>query len=189
MPARIILVRHGPSALIENGRAIDHAGVQRWREAYDSAGLRTGARPPRALIELTGQAAHVIASDLRRAVESAERLAPHRDIHVSELLREASLAVPRWPTRLPLPGWGMLIYVAWGYRIVRGTDPPELDRARAATTAEWLTSLVSDGSMAVVVTHGVFRRLVAGQLISRGWRGTSREGGYRHWSAWSFSGP
>jgi hypothetical protein len=34
-----------------------------------------------------------------------------------------------------------------------------------------------------VVTHGVFRRLLALDLVGRGWK-ARRDGGYRHWSAW-----
>ena len=184
MAPRIVLVRHGPSAHVDEGGPVDRAGMLEWRDSYDAAGIRADARPPIALCDLVAKATHLISSDLLRAVESAERLAPRRKIQMSELLREAPLAIPSWPTRLPLLGWGVLIHLAWQYRIVRGTDPPEVDRARAAAAAEWLADLVSDGSTAVVVTHGVFRRLLAKDFVSRGWKAT-RQGGYRHWSAWT----
>jgi broad specificity phosphatase PhoE len=186
MAARIVLVRHGPSAHVDEGGPVDHSAMLVWRDSYDAAGIRADAQPPIALRDLVAKATHLISSDLLRAVESAERLAPHREIQMSELLREAPLAIPSWPTRLPFLGWVMLIHLAWQYRIVRGTDPPEADRARAAAAAEWLAGLVSDGSTAVVVTHGVFRRLLAKDLVSRGWKAT-RQDGYRHWSAWTMS--
>jgi len=113
--------------------------------------------------------------------------APQRQIRVSGLLRESPLAIPYWPTHLPFSAWGIVIHLAWMYRILRGTDADAADRARAAATAEWLTAIVADGSTAVVVTHGVFRRLLANQLYARGWATRNRRGGYRHWSAWSFS--
>lgn len=134
-------------------------------------------------------ATHIVSSDLRRAVDSAELLAPNRRVRVSALLREAPLAIPDWPTRLPLGVWDILMHIGWSVRIVRGTDAAEYDRARAAQAAEWLSATVADGSMALVVTHGVFRRLLADHLIGRGWTVMRRAGWYAHWSAWSFCGP
>jgi broad specificity phosphatase PhoE len=186
-PPRIILVRHGPSAYVEKHGVVDHAGVYKWRDGYDAAGILASAQPPPALSDLAANAQHIVASDLRRAIESAERLAARREIRVTELLREAPLALPRWPTRLPVMAWGLMAYASWKIQLRRGIDPLESDTARAGTAADWLVDMVSDGSTAVVVTHGVFRWLLANQLLSRGWNDARREGGYQHWSAWRFS--
>src|SRR6185436_11512114 len=120
MTARIVLVRHGPSAHLQRGGFVDRSAVERWRDAYDAAGIRADCRPPVALVETAADATHIIASDLPRAVESAERLAPQRAVWLSELLREIPLAIPRWPTRLPLEAWGVLIHLGWMQRIARG---------------------------------------------------------------------
>jgi len=183
MAPRIVLVRHGPSAHVEDSGAVDYVAINTWREGYDAAGILADAQPPDAIRRLVAAANHLVSSDLRRAIESAERLAPGRQVQVSELLREAPLVIPNWPTRLPFLGWEMLIHLAWQYRIVRATDPPEVDRARAAAAGQWLAELVSDGSTAAVVTHGVFRRLLALDLVGRGWK-ARRDCWYRHWSAW-----
>ena len=188
MRARLILVRHGPSAHTVGG-VFDRGGVERWRDAYDAAGIRPGARPPASLIQLARNATHLIASDLPRAVASAEALGSQHSIQVSELLREAPLAIPDWPTRLPLALWGTLIHALWSYRITRGADATDADLARAEAASEWLASLVADGSTAIVLTHGVFRRLVGRQLARRGWTSAGQDGGYRHWSAWTFLAP
>lgn len=186
---RIILVRHGLSAHVHTAGVIDRAGVETWRAAYDAAGIHAVSQPPDAVVRIAADAAHVVASDLRRAVESAERLAPGRPVRTSALFRESPLAIPPWPTRLPLRAWGILIGLGWGYRVVRGVDSVGEDRARAAAAAEWLAGLTADGSTALVVTHGVFRRLLAKQLLARGWASAGRRGGYRPWSSWSFVGP
>jgi broad specificity phosphatase PhoE len=187
MAARIVLVRHGPSAHVEKSAALNRAGVQVWRAAYDSAGIHPSAEPPEALRRLAAEATHLIASDLPRARDSAERLAPHRQIIISDLLRESALAIPNWPTRLPLAAWGMLIHLRWAYEIVRGSDVAASDRARAAAAADWLTDVAAHNVTVLVVTHGVFRRVLGNQLVGRGWVRTRRQKGYRHWSAWSFS--
>ncbi|MFL5386537.1 MAG: hypothetical protein ACJ8GN_28810 [Longimicrobiaceae bacterium] len=186
MTARIVLVRHGPSAHVHTAGRVDRTGMEAWRAAYDAAGVLEASRPPDALVRLVAAAAHVVASDLPRAVASAERLAPGREIGTSALLRETPLAIPAWPTRLPLGAWGVIISLGWGYRILRGTDASAAERARATEAAEWLAGLASGGPV-VAVTHGAYRRLLANRLLALGWTCTGRQGGYRPWSAWSFT--
>lgn len=187
MAAQIILVRHGASEHVHSDWMIDHGGIQRWRDQYDLAGIQVDSQPPTQLVQVANSATHIIASDLLRAVASAERLAPQRQIETSELLREVPLKLPHWPTRLPLIVWEFLIHVAWSYRIVRGIDSTEQDRARATAAAKWLGEIVTNESTAVVVTHGVFRRVLAQQLLLAGWTGTDRRGGYSNWSYWTFA--
>jgi broad specificity phosphatase PhoE len=165
---------------------VDRDGVQRWRDAYDTAGIHPHPAPPAALAALAADAAHVIASDLPRAVESAKLLAPTRAIRIEPLVREAPLAIPRWPTRLPLSVWGAIMYAGWSYRRLRGADVMEPDFVRAEVAARWLAELVADGTTALVVTHGVFRQLLGAHLVRLGWIAAGRAGGYRHWSAWTF---
>ena len=189
MSARIVLVRHGPSSHSSAPGLIDRVGVEQWRAAYDAAGIQPVCQPPAALCQIASEATHVIASDLPRAVGSAERLAPGRPIQVLEVLREAPLPIPHWPPRLPLGVWGTVMYAGWLYRGYRGRDAGDPHRARAATAAELLAGMAVDGTTTLVVTHGVFRNLLARQLRGRGWTNAGRVGGYRHWSWWTFSGP
>ena len=74
---------------------MDHAGVERWRDAYDAAGIQSGARPPSALVQMAREATHLVASDMPRALASAEALGSAHVIRVSELFREAPIAIPR----------------------------------------------------------------------------------------------
>ena len=99
------------------------------------------------------------------------------------------MAVPRWPTPLPLVVWGTVMYARWSYRRMRGVDVTEPDWERATAAARWLSDLVADGSTAVVVTHGIFRKLLATNLTLLEWLAAGRRGGYRHWSAWDFTRP
>jgi broad specificity phosphatase PhoE len=183
---RLILVRHGPSAHVHGGGWLDRRGVQRWRDAYDSAGIQDDCRPPEALVQLAADATHIVASDLPRAIASAERVARARAIRVSELLREMPLAIPLWPTRLPFMIWDVLISARGIAQVLRGLEATGEDRARARAAIAWLEEFVDDGSTALVVTHGVFRRVLSTELRSAGWTRAGRRGGYRHWSTWSF---
>lgn len=183
----VVLVRHGPSAHLPSPHAVDRAKVLAWREAYDVAGIRAVSPPPAPLVRIAAAATRIVASDLPRAIASAERLAPGREIEVSPLFRETHLPVPRWPTRLPQYAWELLMHAAWNYRILRGIDATPADLAQAAQAAEWLSRSGAHGETAVIVTHGVFRRLLARQLLSLGWSSVDRHGGYQHWSFWTFA--
>ena len=157
--------------------------------AYDAAGIQVSAQPPASLIRLAGNATHIIASDLPRALGSARRLGSSRAILSSELLRESPLAIPNWEIRMPLGLWGMLISFAWFYRIARGTDMSVAERARTSAAADWLVGMMTANSTLLAVTHGAFRRMLARELTTRGWTCAERQGGYRNWSAWTFIPP
>ena len=188
MLARLILVRHGLSTHTHTG-AVDRHGIERWRAAYDAAGIQSHPAPAPGLVALAADTTHIIASDLQRAVQSAKMLAPQREIRIEPLMREAPLTIPRWPTPLPLAVWGAVMFAGWSYRRIRGADVTEPDFVRAETAARWLAELVADGTSALVVTHGVFRKLLGLHLTRLGWSDAGRDGGYRHWSAWSFTAP
>lgn len=48
--ARILLIRHGPSTHSTMPGLLDLAGVERWRAAYDAAGIAPDATPPAELL-------------------------------------------------------------------------------------------------------------------------------------------
>src|SRR6476620_3098650 len=137
MIRRIVLVRHGHSAHTDSPGWIDVAGVYRWRESYDAAGILPQSSPPAALVAATAEADCILTSDLARALASAERLAPGRTARVSPLLREMELEIPRWVrARWPLAVWEVCIHLHWLMQERRGAiaAPAELKRAEDAVS-------------------------------------------------------
>lgn len=181
----LILVRHGPSAYVPPRRTFDHAAVQQWRADYDAAGIVPNAAPPVPLLGAVRDVECIITSDMRRARESAERLSSGQLLVQSALLRETPLPIPRWPTRLPLGIWGALIYLSW--KAGASLDRDELRRVEEA--AVYCCNGLERGVSRAVVTHGVFRALLAEQLQRDRWRLVARRGGYGHWSAWVLERP
>jgi broad specificity phosphatase PhoE len=185
---RLILIRHGESSHVHRGGLLDAAGVETWRAAYDLAGITERSVPPESLVRRAAEAKYVIASDMARAITSAERLAHGRKILTSPLLREIPLPVPKMSVRIPLAAWGAAMHLAWSYRILRGTDASAEHLARVRAAAAWLHEVTSSEA-AIVVTHGVFRRVLGEELLRAGWKSEGRERGYAHWSAWTFARP
>ena len=183
--ARLILVRHGRSAHVHDGSWIDRAAAHQFEARYDAASIRADEAPPRSLLELARSAERVVASDLPRAVASARVLAPGRDPITCELLRELTFDLPAWGPRLPLEVWDGLHYLLWTYRLAARVGTPETRRAEGA--ADWLESALAGASLSIAVTHGGFRRLLAAELVKRGWSHETRRRRYHNWSAWSLA--
>jgi broad specificity phosphatase PhoE len=178
----IVLIRHGRSAHVHAGW-IDLAGFQRWRAAYEAAGIDPLDRPPAPLQALASTAGAIVTSDIPRAVESARLLAPGAQLLVSPLLRELALVPPNLRRiRLPLLGWAL----TYGLRmLVRGrghVTADEEERARQAAT--WLAGLAREHGHVAVVTHHTFRSVLAKELQSRSWHAAIPRRKSAHWSAW-----
>ena len=158
------------------------ASVADFERAYDAAGILDDDAPPQELKELARSAAVFVASDMRRAIESAHRLVPGRDPEIQPLLRELYLEPPRWIPILPIMAWDAISYWQWTARLAFGLDHDLVQRGEKA--AAWLAERAQNGTV-LAVTHGGFRRIVTRRLEARGWRCTERRQGYRNWSAWS----
>lgn len=159
-----------------------------WRRGYDAAGILPRDKPPRGLDVLVATADLIVSSDFPRAIMTAERLADGRPITTSPLLREAPAEFPQWNRlRAPRVVWEWSVTLNWGIRILRGTDIPPADLERASKAAFWIDDLAKDHGHIVVVTHGVFRRILARQLEALRWRRDGRRRSYDHWSVWGLN--
>lgn len=187
--ARMLLIRHGPSAHTTMPGLLDLAGVERWRSEYDAAGIASDAPPPAELLA-KARAARVVASDLPRAVASAACLSQGQSVETTPLLREVPLTIPALTgVRAPLAVWSILITLRWGLDIVRGQDCPAGIEERVRAAAEWCEEqrcAAGANATLAVVTHGVMRRLLAGRLCRDGWAIHGRRG-YAPWSVWELT--
>jgi broad specificity phosphatase PhoE len=159
--------------------------VPAYEDAYDAHGIRDDDRPGTELDALVGQNPKIVASDLPRAIASAERIAGDQHIELSPLLREIRLEPPRWvPVPLPIQIWDVFSHVQWSYRLFSKADHEYVRRAREA--ADWLIGHAGRSSNVVAVTHGGFRRILDGRLVARGWRRGFDKRSYENWSVWSY---
>jgi broad specificity phosphatase PhoE len=190
---RLLLIRHGPSAHPVPPGWLDLAAVERYLADYDAAGILDDVPPP-AVVQEVAAARLVVASDLPRAIASAERLTGRAPGAVSPLLRETRLRVPRWaPRRAPLGVWAAALHLSWLIDRTRGVDAAPDARERARRAAAWCGERCRercppsepDGTVAVV-THGIFRRLLAQELVAAGWRAAPGRQSYANWSVWRF---
>ena len=184
----IVLVRHGR---IEWSflTLIPGYALSEWRRGEDAAPLDTSYRPrPDAeLARLIGTAA-LIASPLRRSLESARLLAPAAEPLIDARFREAELpAAIRSGVRLPAKMWAGLARAAWFAGWADGVETFRDARARAASAATVLTEHAEARGAVVLVGHGLMNILIAAQLRAAGWRGP-RLPSQRHWGFAIYAG-
>lgn len=172
----IYLIRHGKTCWSKRER-MSLEEFEQWMAAYDESGVVT-ADIPRATIDIACRAKLVVASDTRRAVESARAIAPHKAIVVDPMFREAELRVPRGTPkgiRLSPSLWAVFLRCLWfGLRIFGNAEAGAIHdelRARARKAARELIRLAQQESPVVLVGHGWFNMLIARELRSGGWWG------------------
>jgi len=184
--ARILLVRHGPSSHVHDGRWMHADDVRQYESAYNAAGILDADAPPAELLAAASSAHIVAASDLPRAIASARRLAPERDLEVSPLLREIQLEPPQWVTfPLPIAAWDLFNYVQWTSRLLATTDHESSRRGIAAV--EWLLDRAETSHTVLAVTHGGFRRILDARLRALGWTPAPGRKSYANWSTWAYT--
>lgn len=187
MASRILLVRHGHSSHVHDGRWMPASGVGKYEDAYDAVGIREDSRPSGDLLKLAADAT-LVSSDMTRAIASIERLAQGRRYQVSPLLREIRLEPPLWlPGRLPIEAWDAMSALQWTWRLRVGAENDFVRRAHQA--ADWLAQLDAAAETILAVTHGGFRRIVEAALVARGWKATRERRAWDNWSVWSFTLP
>jgi broad specificity phosphatase PhoE len=166
---------------------IDAEMFGRWRVRADDVGIDPLDTPPRSLTDIARHAGLIVSSDLTRAIESARAIVPGATIQTTPLLREIPLPIPKvFSMKLPHAMWDTLVHAHWAMNILRRADASATDIRRAVACADWLENLSWVEPRILVMTHGVFRRLLARTLRERGWDVLGRRP-YVHWSLWDLT--
>lgn len=175
---QITLARHGkPDLHLDSWVA--PMEMEDWLRHYDQAGVAPGTVPATTLAQ--AQAAHLVASStLPRSVQSAQRLAPGREVLCDELFCEAELPCPHWHCpRLPPLAWSAMFRLAWFYGVSSHAEPLPQTRWRAHQAALRLIQLARENDSVLLVGHGLMTLLIARELLVLGWSGPKRPtGGY-----------
>jgi broad specificity phosphatase PhoE len=167
----IVIVRHGKPASVPANSIAGHE-IGRWVERYDELGINSELPPPESVQRLLTATGCVLASDLRRSIESAERFFSQCEIRIDPDLREAALPQSLGvPIRMPPAMWVILARLAWCANIGGASESRAATRRRARRVAERLCALAAEKGAVGVVGHGMFNRFIAAQLRKRGWHG------------------
>lgn len=179
----IILARHGEPAL--SRKVLLSASEYRdfWGK-YEIGGIVPGQAPPERLRRFVEECGALVSSTRRRAIESARTMVGDRVFDHHEILIEAPLPPPNFPSwvRLSPKIWGFIARVWWWYfNHHEGQENRAEAEARADQAAALLIGLAAGGDTVVVLAHGFFNHLIGRSLKKLGWKLTESEG-YKYWS-------
>jgi broad specificity phosphatase PhoE len=169
---QIVLARHGrPELPVEARRPIAGRDIGRWYRGYDESGI-VDAEPPARLRAAARAAGCVVASDTRRAIESAARLQPVATVRIEASLREVGFPESLDSSMRLSPNVWVLLARA-SQMLDRHDDEGgrAAVRARAAGIAGRLVQLADEHQRVVAIGHGWFNRFIARELRRQGWRG------------------
>jgi broad specificity phosphatase PhoE len=168
----IALLRHGPLAL-EDEPWIAPQKFGAWIERYQHASIDS-SDPPEQIKVIAAQST-IVCSTALRCVESAQRIAPGREILADALYREAELPHSLWPRpRLPPVIWAGLFRAAWFGGFSAGAESYGEASLRARSAAQQLMVLARARGPVLMIGHGIVNLLIARQLLALGWRGPKR---------------
>jgi broad specificity phosphatase PhoE len=170
---RIVLVRHGhpdvpPHAL----GPIAGTDLGRWYRVYNDLGLEPGSSPPDLLRGAAAGARCIVASDLPRAIESAQLLAGENVVQLDPDLREVGFPEGlNAKMRLSPGAWVMIARGVWLLDGCKCDETRKAAQQRAARLVDRLCELAHAHDSVVAVGHGWFNLFIGRELRRRQWRG------------------
>ena len=112
-PGYITIARHG-RPLANREAMLDWRGYEDWWDnEYQPAPLVEGQVAPALLKQQAVDAHTIFASTLRRAVETAQAVAPGRELVIDPDFVEAELPPPPWPGKFMAKTWGVFARCTW----------------------------------------------------------------------------
>lgn len=179
---RIILLRHGKPD-IPVARPIKVSDFPLWIDAYNAARISVLHPPSNELKTLAASCRAVVASDLPRALSSAELLGVANVNYAEPLFREMGMPYANFPAPKLSPNlWALWFRCWWFMGCSPNSESFVAAKSRAVDAALRLMELAKHHESVLFVGHGLLNRYVAQCLRANAWRGPENPG--KHY--WSF---
>ena len=184
----ISLIRHGKSTCTKTD-TITSKEFGSWVEKYDDSGVFEENSYPTVTLKKITTANIVIASDLKRSIESVNLLNSNLEAISNPLFRETELPIPLtnlWGLKLNSSIWAVFLRCLWFSGYSRGCESLSSAKIRANKASGLLVKYAQEHTSVVLVGHGFFNMLIAKELQKRGWKG-KRSTSSKHWSCTTYS--
>ncbi|QBG36227.1 histidine phosphatase family protein [Litorilituus sediminis] len=172
----IVLLRHGkPNAAIDAKRLkrLSAGGYAHWVRQYNKSLVHASSRPS---VDLAAkyQGYYQLASDLPRAMQSAEIATNRAADEYWPALREMNIPRYKIPLKLKAYHWLVLTRILWMLGVKRNmSDSVESFTAakqRANQAATKLADLAASKQKIIAFGHGYTNRYIRKALIAQGWQ-------------------
>ncbi|MDX8045340.1 histidine phosphatase family protein [Gracilibacillus sp. S3-1-1] len=181
----ISLIRHGKSKFTDSHR-ITVNEFNNWVKNYDDKGVfEEDFYPQETLIKIQS-ANMVMASDLKRSIESAKLL--HQAIKITSIpiFRETELPIPLVKgVKLNPSIWALILRCLWFMGYSKDCESIFNAKRRAQKAAQLLIEHAQEHNSIALVGHGFFNMLIAKELLKNGWIG-KRKTSSKHWNCTTY---
>ena len=184
----ISLIRHGKSTCTKTNR-ISCKEFGNWVKKYDDSTVFEEDSYPTVTLEKITTANIVIASGLKRSVDSVNLLNPNLKSISDPLFRETELPIPitnLWGLKLNSSIWAVISRCLWFSGYSRGCESLSNAKDRAKKASGLLVKYAQEYTSVVLVGHGFFNILIAKELQKTEWKGKKKTS-TRHWSCTTYS--
>lgn len=167
---QIMLIRHGQPLLSKEG-LFSSFMAKEYSYLYDQVEVKDFDKSP---ICIKNQAIDtILSSNLRRAVNTAEKIIEERDIVLQSesLFREFEREVFLIPfIRLPLNFWLVISRAMWYARLnTSNIEGISSANSRVSYAAKYLEFKAKTNNPVILVAHGMFNKALSKKLKKRGW--------------------
>lgn len=184
---KIVLLRHGEPE-------IDLMSMQKMRlpacdlpvilDLYTKVGINGKARPGSEALNIAANCNAVVCSSLRRSIDSAKMLGINEIQLIDDVFCESNLPYAKWKyPKLTLYTWFLFFRTLWLLGYSKNGESISASHERAVKGVKILQDITAQYGSVLLVGHGLVNRLIAKELLSRGWQGPKKPGD----NYWQFS--
>ena len=169
---KIILIRHA-EVKIDKNTFVYAADIPKWIDVYNNAEIKKHFVAKEDILEILDSSDKIFCSALKRSSDSVAMYGKAIDKKDS-LFNEVGLPYPMWRgVKLPLMFWAVLLRLMWLLGYKENGESVKEAKVRAKKITDKLVASCEMGLTVTLLGHGLMNRIIAQELLERGW--TSQE--------------
>ncbi len=177
-------MRHGEPDVPRFSQRIKSCQLQDLWDLYNRCGLSRLSRPDGNILHMFQDCKAVVASNLKRSLESATMFTDQKAMIVNPLFREVDKPYFHVPfLRLQARSWAYLFILLWILGIMDRHSSFQEARDRARVCARELITYSEHYGHVLLVGHGIMNAYIRKELLHAGWVGPNT----LHRAYWSYA--
>ncbi|MEJ1356949.1 MAG: histidine phosphatase family protein [Candidatus Sedimenticola sp. (ex Thyasira tokunagai)] len=178
---KIVILRHG-KPVIPSLKKLSASSFSKWVSEYNASGLCSTSKPTEQAQYCANECNAIVCSELPRSIESAKKLKNGRIVLSDSIFNEAGLPTANWQAiKLSPKIWAVAFRILWLLGYSKSSESFREAKLRASEAVERLIEIALESESVVFVGHGVYNRILANELRSRGWSGPKNPGS-KYWA-------
>jgi broad specificity phosphatase PhoE len=172
---KITLIRHAEVDISKYSLAYAYE-LKEWLDIYNNAEIKKHFVSKDEIAKIFDSTNKIFCSQLKRSADSV--LLYEKEIDEKyELFNEAGLPNADWGlVKLPLVIWASVFRVMWLFGYQHNGESLSQAKARASRATDLLVESAKKDNSITLLGHGLMNRLIARELVKRGWSSQNKMG-------------